>query len=219
MQSVGLTLMALATTTLAAACGVNDTTISVASATSFAAGRVVIIDQEVMYVAQSYVTGTLIPVLRGRDGTKTSAHVITAAVNHELTTDFDNPSPQMNTTFPLGRPTIITSITAATSTLTLPDDGSDMRVVINLATAIALTIPAPPKDLDGTVMWIVSSTVAAHVVTFTGGLGGVGSGYTALTAATGAQMCIQVIACNGTWNIPSAPAWTGTVTKVTAAIA
>jgi hypothetical protein len=32
-------------------------------------------------------------------------------------------------------------------------------------------------------------------------------------------MCIQVIACGGFWNIPSAPAWTGTVTKVTGGIA
>ena len=58
----------------------------------------------------------------------------------------------------------------------------EMRVVINATSAITLTIPVPTKDMDGTVLWIVSSTAAAHVPTFTGGLGGVGAGYTALTA-------------------------------------
>jgi hypothetical protein len=73
--------------------------------------------------------------------------------------------------------------------------------------------------MDGTELWLVSTTVAAHVPTFTGGLGGVGSGYTALTVAAGAQLCIHAIAAGGTWNIPSAPGWTGTVTKVTGGIA
>ncbi len=212
--------MALATTTLSSAVALTDTTIVVASATSMAAGRYILVDQEVMKVVSSYVSGTLVPVLRGQDGTPTAAHKITAAVTHGAASDFALPAAQTAVTYPVAdRAVVVTSITAATSTLTLPTAGTDMRVVINLATAIALTVPVPTKDMDGTVLWIVSSTVAAHVVTFTGGLGGVGSGYTALTAATGAQMCIQVIACNATWNIPSAPAWTGTVTKVTGGIA
>jgi hypothetical protein len=214
--------MALATTTLSAAVAVNDTSITVASATSAAAGRLVLIDQELMVIAQNYPgTGTTIPVLRGRFGTATLAHKVTANATHGLASDFADPAygNQLNSVYSTLRPTIITSITAATSTLTLPTAGTDMRVVINLATAIALTVPVPTKDMDGVMLTIVSSTVAAHVVTFTGGLGGVGSGYTALTAATGAQMCVQVIACNGTWNVCSGPAWTGTVTKVTAGIA
>ncbi len=212
--------MARATTTLASAVAAGDIAINVTSATSVAAGRYILIDQEVMKVANSYVSGTLVPVLRGQDGSVTGAHFITAAVTHGLASDFATPAAQTAVTWPIAdRAVLVASVTAATSTLVLPPAGTDMRVVINLATAIALTVPVPTKDMDGTTLWIVSSTVAAHVVTFTGGLGGVGSGYTALTAATGAQMCIQVIACNGTWNIPSAPAWTGTVTKVTGGIA
>jgi hypothetical protein len=211
--------MALATTTLASAVSVDDNSIVVASATDVAAGRLVLVDQELMRVTQGYSSGTTVSVLRGQDGTKTSAHVITAAVTHGDAADFSAPGPQASVTYQVsGRSVIVASVTA-TSTLTLPPAGTDMRVIINATSAITLTIPVPTKDMDGTTLWIVSSTVAAHVPTFTGGLGGVGSGYTALTAATGAQVCVQAIACNGAWNIPSAPAWTGTVTKVTGGIA
>jgi hypothetical protein len=211
--------VALATTSLSATIGVTDKSIVLASATSMAAGRLILIDQEMMKAAQDYVSGTTVNVLRGQDGSKTSAHFLTAAVTHGAAADFDQPSPQAVTLYAVQRPVVITSITTTATALVLPDAGSDMRVVINLATACSITVPVPTKDMDGTALWIVSSTVAAHVVTFTSGLGGVGSGYTALTAATGAQMCIQVIACGGFWNIPSAPAWTGTVTKVTGGIA
>lgn len=211
--------MALATTTLSATITAIQPTIVVASAASMAPGRLILIDQEMLQVAQSYTTGTTVPVLRGREGTQSAAHFLTAAVTHGTAADFAAPSPQTATTYPVQRPVVMASITTTSTSLVLPTAGQDMRVVINLATACALTVPVPTKDMDGTELWIVSSTVAAHVVTFTGGLGGVGSGYTALTAAAGAQMCIHVLACNGTWNLPSAPAWTGTVTKVTAGIA
>lgn len=211
--------MALATTTLSTAVAQLDKSIVVASATSLAAGRLLLVDQEVMQVAQDYVSGTTVNVLRGREGSAQVAHKVTAAVTHGVASDFANPGPQASVTYQVsGRPVVVASVTA-TSTLALPTAGTDMRVIINATSAITLTIPVPTKDMDGTCLWIVSSTVAAHVPTFTGGLGGVGAGYTALTAAAGAQMCIQAIACNGTWNVPSAPAWTGTVTKVTGGIA
>lgn len=211
--------MALATTTLSAACALTDTTISVASATSIASGRRIIIDQETMQVAVGYVSGTLVPVLRGLDGSKTSAHVITSAVTHGLGSDFDQPSPQMTTVYPVGRPVVVTSITAATSTLTLPDAGSDMRVVINLATAISLTIPVPTKDMDGTqIVFLASAIAVQHALIFTGGLNGGSTGYTTYTAAATGSTCFTVYACNGIWFVPSAPAWTGTVTKLIGAV-
>lgn len=211
--------MALATTTLSVACAATDKFLILTSATSIAAGRLLRVDQELMQVTQDYVSGTTVNVLRGRDGTKTVAHFITAAVTHGLASDFDAPVSPSVTGFPAVRPTVVQSITTTATSLVLPDAGCDTRVVINLATAATITIPVPTKDMDGDALYVVSSTVAAHVLVFTGGFGGVGSGYTTVTAATGAQMCVgPIIACNGTWNIPSAPAWTGTVTKVTAAV-
>ena len=65
--------MAFATTTLSSAVGTSDISIVVASATSFAAGRLLIVDQELMQVTQAYSSGTTIPVLRGRDGRRPKA--------------------------------------------------------------------------------------------------------------------------------------------------
>lgn len=212
--------MALATTTLSSAVTVNDNSIVVASATSVAAGRFVIIDQELMKVGASYVSGTTVPVLRGQDGTAVAAHVVTANVTHGLASDFPNPGAGTVAVYQAaGRSRLITSITATTATLTLAPAGTDHLVILNGTNAITLTIPVPTKEMDGNMLWVVSNGVAAHVPTFTGGLGGVGAGYTALTVAAGANLCILCIACDGAWNIPSGPAWTGTVTKVTAGIA
>lgn len=72
--------MAYAITTISAACGLNDTTITVASATSFAAGNRLLIDQEEMQVAQNYTSGTSVGVIRGQNGTATAAHVSGAGV-------------------------------------------------------------------------------------------------------------------------------------------
>lgn len=212
--------MALATTTLASAVLVSDTSIVVASATSLAPGRLLIVDQELMRVTAGYVNAsTTVPVLRGQDGTAAKAHVITANVTHGLSSDWSGPGDGTFTSYqPAGRSRHIVSITATTATLTLAPAGTDLMVILNGTAAITLTVPVPTKEMDGNVLWIVSNGVAAHVPTFTGGLGGVGSGYTTLTAATGANICLLAIACDGAWNIPSAPAWTSTVTKVTAAI-
>ena len=211
--------MALTTTTLAAAVVVNQNFIVVASATGFAAGNFVRIDGEDMLVQNSYVSGVTIPVQRGVGGTQTSAHVITANVNTYLASDDTGPAAQGVTSMQYaGRPVLIQSITA-TSTLTLPPVGCDLRVILNGTSVITLTVPVPTKDMDGCMLTVLNNGVAAHVPTFTGGFGGVGAGYTALTVAAGAKLCIVCFAVNGAWNVVSAPGWTGTVTKVTAGIA
>lgn len=210
--------MAFATTTLSVAVAAVDTVINLTSATSIAAGRLLRIDGEMMKVANNYVTGTAVPVLRGIDGTPTTAHVITANVTHGLASDFASPSAQTMVTYPTARARIITSITA-TSTLAAVPAGMDEVVILNGTSVITLTVPAPTKDKDGDLLYLISNGVAAHVPTFTGGIGGVGSGYTAFTVATGAPLCIQLMACNGVWCVFSAPAWTGTVTKMIGGIA
>lgn len=210
--------MALATTTLSSAVALLDKQIVVASATSVAPLRLIRIDDEVMQVTKDYVSGTTVTVLRGLDGTRQTAHVTTANVVHGLASDFALAGAQTSGTYPTQRAVLIQSITA-TSTLTLPPAGTDLRVILNGTNAITLTVPVPTNDMDGCVLEIASNGVVAHVPTFTGGFGGVGAGYTALTVAVGAKLYIRCIAVNGAWNIQSAPAWTGTVTKVTAGIA
>lgn len=211
--------MALATTTLASAVLAGDTVVNLTSATSVAAGRYMLVDQEVMRVVQSYVSGTLVGVIRGVDGTPTLAHKITANVTHGLPSDFALPGAQSAVTYAIAdRPIIVTSV-SVTSTLVLPPAGCDMRVILNGTTVITLTVPVPTKDMDGCNLVIVSNGAAAHVPTFTGGLGGAGSSYDAITNNATGQMALSVYAANGAWCIPQAPALTGTVTNITGGIA
>ena len=211
--------MALATTTLTSAVALTDTKIVVASATSVAIGRLILIDQEMMQVTKGYVTAELtVPVTRGQNGTVTAAHVVTANVTHGDAGDFDVPPPFANVGYPTIRPTRIQSITA-TSTLALQNAGEDLRVILNGTSVITLTIPVPTKDMDGCRLSFVGNGAAAHVLTFTGGLSGAGGGYDTITVNATAPVATEVIACNGLWlayaNVPLA----GTVTNVTATVA
>ena len=211
--------MAFATTTLSSAVLTTDTSIVVASAASFAAGRLLIVDQELMQVTQGYSSGTTIPVLRGRDGTVTSAHAKTANVTHGLASDFASPGAESNITYPTIRPVIVTSVTTTPSTLTFAPSGCDQRVILNGTAAITLTIPVPTKDMDGQEISFVSNGVAAHLLTFTGGLSGAGSSYDVVTINATAPAAFKVIACNGLWMCFCGPAMGGTVTNLIGSVA
>lgn len=208
--------MALVRTTLSTACALGDTSIVVASATSIAAGRIVLIDGEQMLVTRAYVNAsTTVPVLRGQGGTEQVAHVITAGVVHGDAADFVAQAAQSSAQFLMaGRPRVLTSITA-TSSLTLPAPGSDLFVILNGTSVITLTVPVPTKDMDGTFLTICGNGAAAHVLTFTGGLSGAGTSYDVLTVNATAPIAFQAVACNGLWNSLVAIPAAGTVTNVT----
>lgn len=210
--------MAFATTTLSSAVAQGDKSIVVASATSIAAGRLIIVDQEIMKVTQDYVSGTTVTVLRGQDGSAQVAHKVTANVTHGLASDFALPGAQSVATYVTQRPVLVQSITA-TSTLTLPPAGCDLRLILNGTAAITLTIPVPTKDMDGCIMTIVSNGVAQHIPTFTGGLSGAGASYDAWTINATAPAAMEAIACNGVWVALSGPGWTGTVSAIVGGIA
>ena len=211
--------MALTTTTLSAACALNDKSIAVAAATGFAAGYKVLIDGEEMEVAKDYVSGLVIPLYRGRGGTPQAPHPVTANVIVGVGSDFQNPAPGAFATTYGVIPTVYVQSVTATSSLTLPPPRSITMVTLNGTSAITLTVPVPTKDMDGTILILLSNGVAQHVYTFTSGLGGVSTGYTTVTPASAARGSIMVIACNGFWNAISGPGWSGTVTKVTCALA
>lgn len=213
--------MALAETTLSSACGAGDSKIVVASATSVAAGRLLVIDQEVMQVTKAYVTAsTTVPVLRGQGGTAQVAHVVTARVVHGDAADFGNPGAGVAVNYPpAGRARLLTSVTATPSTLTLAPAGVDHVVVLNGSAAITLTIPVPTKDKDGDLLIIVNNTGAAHIPTFTGGLGGAGTSYDAVTFNATGKLALLCIACDETWNSICAPGMGGTVTNIIGSIA
>jgi hypothetical protein len=205
--------MALATTTASGAITAQATSFVVASATSISAGRLLKVDDEFMQVTQGYSTGTTIPVVRGQNGTVQKAHVTGANVIHGDAADFTLP-PAQTFALPYQWSRRIVSI-SATGTLTLPKSAEDLVVVLNGTTVITLTIPVPTTDLDGCQLTIVGNGVAAHVLTFTGGLSGAGASYDVVTINATKPTALSVIACNGLWLAPLAPAMAGTVTNIT----
>lgn len=91
--------------------------------------------------------------------------------------------------------------------LVLADSGAvtiaDGRVFLTKATASAITIDNPPVAMNGATLHIISTTAAAHTVTYTAGFGG---GTTARDVATFGGAIndgMVIVAHNGTWQISS----------------
>lgn len=212
--------MALATTTLSAAVGVSDTAIVVASATGIAAGMGCRLDQEVGQVAQNYVSGTIVPILRGQDGSVTAAHASGANVTFFLGSDESTIGPQTATQWPVaGWARTLTSYSAS-GAIALPTPGTDAIAILNGTSTLAMTVAAPTKDMDGSFLYVASNGAAAHTVTFTGGLSGAGTSYDVCTINSSAPVCLAVaVAINGKWNSVVAVPLAGTVTNITATVA
>lgn len=211
--------MALTTTTLAAAVAASDTSLSVASATGFAARSYVKIDNEFMQIAGSYTSGTSIPVLRGVNGTFAAAHVITANVTAGVGSDWADPSATIVAAYPLsGKRYKVVSYTAS-GAITLPTSGEDVFAILNGTSVLAMTVAAPGKDIDGSWLYIAGNGAAAHTVTYTGGLSGAGANYDVVTVNAGAPILLATAAVNGLWISPVTPAMTGTVTNITGGVA
>jgi hypothetical protein len=190
--------MALTTTTLSSAVAQSDISIVVASATGFAAGNLVLIDGEQMQVAKNYVSGTTIPVQRGLDGTVQTTHKATANVNTFLASDQPGPSGQTYTQWPTVRSRRALSYSAA-GAITLPIPGEDMVAIINGTGALAMTLAAPTKDMDGCILYIIANGKAAHTVTITAGVGAGGATMDVGTYNATEQTGCALMAMNGAW--------------------
>jgi len=211
--------VALASTTLSTAVAATDKSIVVASATSVAAGRYVRIGEENMQVAQNYTSGTTVPVLRGREGSRAMAHASGSTVLHGLASDFVTPAPQSVVTYPAMRPWTVQEYTGATNTFVLPASASNVHVLLNGTTADTITFPVPTKDLTGMWLLVSSNGVAQHVLTFTGGINGAGSGYTTITVNASAPGSFLFVAIDGLWHAMCTVPISGTTTKAAGVIA
>lgn len=214
--------MALAETTLSSAVAADDKSIVVASATSVAAGRLIQIGGEMMQVTKGYVTAsTTVPVLRGIAGTVSEAHVASQRVVHGDAADWGaSPATSVASLSIQPRPRRVVSYTGTTAaTCELPKPGEDLLVILNGSAINTLTVPVPTKDLDGCMITIVNSAGAAHVITFTGGLGGASTSYDVVTLNGTGTCAMQVIACNEVWCGIFAPPMGGTVTNIIGSIA
>lgn len=209
--------MALVKTTLASACSLNATKIVVASATSFAAGVRVKIDQEEMVVAGGYSNtndGVNVDVIRAQGGTVAQAHVSGANVIHGVGSDWADPDPQLAVTTPIaGRARTLTSY-GASGAISLPTAGNDAVAVLNGTGALAMTLANPGKALDGSLLFIVANGKAAHTVTPATAIGDGGSNLDLWTFAAGGRNSMLLMAINEIWVIvPSF--YAGTLTNVT----
>lgn len=189
--------MALATTTLGAAVAVNDNSIVVASATSVAAGRLLRVDGEWMQVTQSYVSGTTVPVLRGRDGSAVLAHVSGANVTHGLASDFGTPPAGVNVSVTNPAQPALPIYSYGVAGAISPVGGIH---VINGTNALAMTIVSPTKDQDGTLLIVIANGKAAHTLTYTTtGFGNGGASFDVATFSASLQVGCILMAMNGIW--------------------
>src|SRR5215471_737987 len=201
--------MALNATTLSSAVGLTDNTIVVASATGFAVGNYVRVDQELMRVAQSYVAAsTTVNVLRGQDGTATATHPTSAKVMVELASDLPTAAPQAYTTLQNTVPRVYKSYSTA-GAITLPGVGQDAVAFLNGTSVLAMTLANPTTDMDGCRLVVIGNGKAAHTITYTAGLGNGGGTLDVGTAASGNQCAVELMAAGGFWVHIGLPSATG----------
>lgn len=212
--------MAFTTTTLSSAVLATDRTIAVTSATSFVAGQLLRIDGEFMQIAQNYVSGTSIPVLRGRDGTVTAAHVNAANVTTGLGSDWSNPPSAVpdsvtDPILPLIGAGNIYSYGASGAIAPIPG----IHVLIGTGT-LAMTLANPTKDQDGQILIIIGNGKSASTIDYPDatGLSNAGSSYDTISFQNAGFCAIMHMAMNGAWVLLGAPI-TGTSTALSIAIA
>ena len=216
--------MAFTTTTLSAAMAITDTQIKVTSATGFAANQYVKIDEEFMKIVSSYVSGTTIPVIRGQNGSvviahATSTNVVTDAISQTASSDWGNPNSTVITAYALSARRRKIVAYGAAGAISLPLAGEDIIAVINGTSALAMTVAAPTKDIDGSILYIAGNGAANHTITFTGGLSGAGTSYDVITVNSTAPIVVMAMAINGLWNSMVATPMAGTVTNITGTVA
>ena len=196
--------MALANTTLGAAAAATDKSITVAAATSIAAGLYCTCDGEVMQVTKAYVVAsTTVPVLRGIEGTIPIAHPSGAQIQfYLLSSDIPTPGGALDTIAPLaGRGRYVTSIT--TSAEFAPrNDAQDELVILNGTSVIAMTLVNPLQSMTGKVVTFAGNGIAAHTITYTTvGFGNVGANADLVTFGSTQANTFQMMAVGGYWLI------------------
>ncbi len=207
--------MALSETTISAAMAVDAKQMIVASATGFAIGVEVRMNGEIFQVTKGYVAGaTIVPVLRGQNGTVATTHAITSRVVVGTQADWQQSnSPQLVTQYPIaGRARVVTSYGTDTA-IALPPAGSDALAMLN-GTARAMTLAAPTKDLDGSILIIAGVSAAAHAITITGLAG---ASLTVATMDATGKGNFSVMAMDEIW-VPFPSPLSGTLTTIDVAM-
>lgn len=188
--------MALTRTTISAAVSADALIIPVTSATGFAAGNFLRVDNEFMQVVS--VSGTNVSVRsRGDFGSAAVTHNILAPATTGLTSDLpDFPVGQVAQVDPNGQTIVTASVDGA---LTIPTQ--DTLILVQKAGVCAMTLANPTTAQDGLQVTILSGTANAHTVTYTAGFYGdtTSSDVATFAAKVGASMTIK--AQGGKWGV------------------
>lgn len=195
--------MALTRTTVSAAVAAGDQYISVTSATGFAAGQLVKIDDEYMYISPAYgtapYTSTVIPVYwRGAEGSKVVAHnALAECVTGATFSDWAGLAQWEDMQKPRYKPDIVwMSVSGA---IAIPT--RDTTVILNKAGVAAMTLAAPGKDQSGLILEVTSDTAQAHTVTATGLLSTGTASVNVATFAAQKGSGLGLKAVDGLWNV------------------
>jgi hypothetical protein len=188
--------MALTRTTISAAVSATALTIPVTSATGFAAGNFLRLDNEFMMVVS--VSGTNITVRsRGDLGSAAIAHNTLAPATTGLLSDLPDIPPGQAAQVDQAGQTIVTA--SVDGALSIPIQNT--LVLVQKAGVCAMTLAAPTTAQDGVTVTIMSNTANAHTVTYTAGFYGdtTSSDVATFAAKVGASMTIQAQA--GKWGV------------------
>lgn len=189
--------MAITNTTLASACAAGDQVINVTSATGFAAGNLIRVDNEWM-LQTAAANGTVVPVRRnGMNGSAVVAHTILAPVATCLASDTLAAGAQQILNPAMSNPTIVSY--GASGAIAPPTVNT--LVMLDKATAAAMTLAAPSGLADGTEVTILSATAAAHTVTYTAGFYGDTTSSDVATFAAKAGASMTIVAYKGAWGV------------------
>lgn len=186
--------MALTATTLASAKATNDVVIKLTSATGVLPKYLALVDGEWMRVTSNLLTPT-IGVVPGYNGTTAGPHGILAPVIYGPTQDFVSAGIPPN-----GVPTSLSF--GADGAITGPS-GTGVPIANTLiwltkATAGAYTLAAPAIDQQNTLTF-VSTTAAAHTITYTAGFYGNTTSSDVATFPATINGMFTIRAQNGTW--------------------
>lgn len=191
--------MALSNTTLSAAIGPSDLTLTVASTTGFPAvgviggGQLMRIDGEDMLVQQVPVSGTVKVMQRGYNGTVAMAHEALSVVwTSSTATDFLAPPAGATSDRPayvddiltLGVDTTFTAAGTAPTATTVPIPTKNTTYLLNKASAAAITLISATSAQTGVELTFMNATAVANTITYTPGfLGDTTSSDVATSAA------------------------------------
>jgi hypothetical protein len=186
--------MALTATTLASAKATNDVFVKLTSATGVLPKYLLLVDNEWMRVTSNLLTPT-IGVVPGYNGSTAGPHGILAPVIYGPPQDFVSAG-----IVPNGVPTSLSF--GADGAITGPSGTgvptSNTVIWLTKATAGAYTLADPAKDQQNTLTF-VSTTAAAHTITYTAGFYGNTTTSDVATFPATINGMFTIRAQNGTW--------------------